>query len=56
MNTNIMKTASRHSEVTNIVTNIWLIVLAVIVGLTVITTSVLVGWPIVAHLAARFIG
>lgn len=55
MNAHTMKTESRHS-VSNVVANIWLIVLALIVGLTVIVTSVLVGWPIIAHLAARFTG
>lgn len=56
MNANIIKTETRHSGISNILTNIWLIVLAVIVGLAVITTSILVGWPIIAHLAARFTG
>ena len=56
MNAQTMKTESRHSEASNVITNIWLIALALIVGLTVIVTSVLVGWPIIAHLAARFMG
>ena len=55
MNTNIIKTES-HSKAANVLTNIWLIVLALIVGLTVIVTSVLVGWPIISHLAAKFTG
>ena len=56
MNANIIKTETSHSGISNVLTNIWLIVLAVIVGLAVITTSILVGWPIIAHLAARFTG
>jgi len=55
MNTNIIKTENT-STTTSVLTNIWLIVLALIVGLTVIVTSVLVGWPIISHLAAKFTG
>lgn len=56
MNALTMKTESRPSGVSSTITNIWLITLALIVGLTVIITSVLVGWPIIAHLAAKFTG
>lgn len=56
MNAKAQNMQTRHSQLSNVVTNIWLVVLAVIVGLTVIATSVLVGWPIIAHLASRFMG
>ena len=56
MNAKTEKMQTGHSQLSNVITNIWLVVLAVIVGLTVIVTSVLVGWPIVSHLAAKFMG
>jgi len=56
MNAQTIKTESRYSGVSNTITNIWLVALALIVGLTVIITSVLVGWPIISHLAAKFTG
>jgi len=56
MNAKIEKMETGHSHISNVAANIWLVALAVIVGLTVIVTSVLVGWPIVAHLAAKFMG
>ena len=37
-------------------TNFWLVTLAIIIGLTVLSTAVLVGWPIIAHLASKFMG
>jgi len=52
------KTNTMHRESTQpkVFTNFWLVTLAVIVGLTVLSTAVLIGWPIIAHLAARFMG
>ena len=56
MNAKLERMQSGHSHISNVAANIWLVALAVIVGLTVIATSVLVGWPIIAHLAAKFMG
>lgn len=53
MNAKVMQKESSQSKV---FTNFWLVTLAVIVGLTVLCTAVLVGWPIIAHLAAKFMG
>lgn len=51
-----INTMNREAAGSRTLTNFWLVTLAVIVGLTVLSTAVLVGWPIIAHLAARFIG
>ena len=53
MNAKVMQKESSQSKV---FTNFWLVTLAIIVGLTVLCTAVLVGWPIIAHLAAKFMG
>ena len=53
MNAKVMQKEARQTKV---FTNFWLVTLAVIVGLTVLSTAVLVGWPIIAHLAAKFMG
>lgn len=53
MNAKVMQKESRQAKV---FTNFWLVTLAIIVGLTVLCTAVLVGWPIIAHLAAKFMG
>ena len=49
-------TMTREAGQSRVFTNFWLVTLAVIVGLTVLSTAVLVGWPIIAHLAAKFMG
>lgn len=49
-------TMNREAAQSSTLTNFWLVALAAIVGLTVLSTAVLVGWPIIAHLAARFMG
>jgi len=49
-------TMQREATQTKVYTNFWLVTLAAIVGLTVLSTAVLVGWPIIAHLAAKFMG
>ena len=53
MNAKVMQ---KEARTTKVLTNFWLVTLAVIVGLTVLCTAVLVGWPIIAHLAAKFLG
>ena len=53
MNAQVMQKEARQSKV---FTNFWLVTLAIIVGLTILSTAVLVGWPIIAHLAAKFMG
>ena len=49
-------TTTREEGQSKVFTNFWLVTLAVIVGMTVLSTAVLVGWPIIAHLAAKFMG
>ena len=56
MNAPTMKTESRTARFANILTNVWLIVLALIVGVTVIITSIIVGYPVVSYLTAKFFG
>ena len=53
MNAKVMQNEARQTKV---FTNFWLVSLASIVGLTVLCTAALVGWPIIAHLAAKFMG
>jgi len=53
MNAQVIQKEARQTKV---FTNFWLATLALIVGLTVVCTAVLVGWPIIAHLAAKFAG
>jgi len=50
------KIMQKEAQQSKALTNFWLVTLAVIVGLTVLCTAVLVGWPIIAHLAAKFMG
>jgi len=50
------RTMNHEASASKTLTNFWLVSLAVIVGLTVLSTAVLVGWPIIAHLASKFMG
>jgi len=53
MNTKVMQNEARQTKV---FTNFWLVSLSAIVGLTVLCTAALVGWPIIAHISAKFMG
>ena len=47
---------TRNESRIRTLTNFWLVTLAGIVGLTVACSALLVGWPLVAHLADKLIG
>jgi len=45
-----------QATTTNRFATAWIIVLMTILGVTALCTAVLVGWPAVAYLAAKFFG
>jgi len=53
MNTKAIVSPSEAGQ-SKAITNFWLLTLSLIVGMTILCTAVMVGWPIIAHLASKF--
>ena len=47
---------TKTEENVNSLANVWLVLIAAIVGIAVLVTSVLIGWPLIAFLTGSFLG